>query len=162
MKIHDGGRPPCWKSKLRNNSIGRGSSDFSPNFVRRRIEIGVNLIFFSQKLWKYENPRWRTAAILKIDNAVHKCTSAQVRINGSSPNFASRRRPDYVQYVTWRRAGLSASAELLVTWSSVIQCLTPDLGRLSPRLAVKQSWSAWQWIVNRERNRNPTLTLTTG
>jgi len=36
-------------------------------FSQDDVEIGANLSF-SQKLWKYRNPRWQMAAIFKIEN----------------------------------------------------------------------------------------------
>jgi len=50
-----------------NRKYGRGNSDLH-QILHGNIEIGTNLNF-SQKLRKYENPRWWMAAILKIDNA---------------------------------------------------------------------------------------------
>jgi len=60
------------------------------------------------------NPRWRTVAILKIENA-------QSLGRGSSDlHQILQVDVDPIICITWRRAGLSASAELLVFIVTII------------------------------------------
>jgi len=50
--------------KLRNSAA---HCPIFTKFWHGDVDVGANLNF-SEKLRKYENPRWRTASILKIEN----------------------------------------------------------------------------------------------
>ena len=107
-QIQDGGRPPFWKSIIRNNSAAVRHSDLH-KILHDDVEVGANLNFSQKnaKIWNSKLPDGRLfwKLIMRNNSGADQPTDLHQILQIDV---------DPIIYVTWRRAGLSASAEFLV------------------------------------------------